>query len=115
MLNKAKEKALTFTKDEEIAKAVSVAALKWNDLKRKSEININFDWDEILNLQGNSGPYMLYAYARAKSILRKAKESDSQIDSDAKFEISPLEKSLLSSLNDSSKVIARAAGEFSPH
>jgi arginyl-tRNA synthetase len=115
VLNKAKEKALTFTKDEEIAKAVSVAALKWNDLKRKSEININFDWDEILNLQGNSGPYMLYAYARAKSILRKAKESDSQIDSDAKFEISPLEKSLLSSLNDSSKVIARAAGEFSPH
>lgn len=115
VLNKAKEKAMAFTKDEEIAKAVSVAALKWNDLKRKSDADINFDWDEILNLQGNSGPYMLYAYARAKSILRKATESEAKVVESGDFEISSLEKSLITSLPEFNKTVARAAGEFSPH
>jgi len=115
VLNKAKEKAMAFTKDEAIAETVSIAALKWNDLKRKSEININFDWEEIINLQGNSGPYMLYAYARAKSILRKASENETKQNESSNFEISPLEKSLLSSLDEFSKVVARSASEFSPH
>jgi len=115
VLKKAKNKALDFTNDEAIATKVSVAALKWNDLKRKSEININFDWDEILNLQGNSGPYMLYAYARAKSILRKAKESNLTKEETTDFIVSDLEKSLLSSIDDFSKVVARASSEFSPH
>lgn len=115
VLKKAKNKALDFTKDREIATKVSVAALKWNDLKRKSEININFDWDEILNLQGNSGPYMLYAYARAKSILRKANESNFAKEEIYDFEVSDLEKSLLSSIDDFPKVVARCSSEFSPH
>lgn len=115
VLKKAKIKALDFTKDEEIATKVSVAALKWNDLKRKSEVNINFDWDEILNLQGNSGPYMLYAYARAKSILRKANESNFAKEKINNFEVSDLEKALLNSIDDFSKVVARASSEYSPH
>jgi arginyl-tRNA synthetase len=115
VLNKAKEKAMAFTKDESIAETVRIAALKWNDLKRKPEININFDWEEIINLQGNSGPYMLYTYARAKSILRKAKESGIEEKEVGDFEISSLEKSLLSSLDEFSKVVARSASEFSPH
>lgn len=115
VLKKAKIKALDFTSDEAIATQVSVAALKWNDLKRKSEVNINFDWDEILNLQGNSGPYMLYAYARAKSILRKAKASNFAKEEISNFEVSDLEKSLLSSINDFDKVVARASSEFAPH
>jgi arginyl-tRNA synthetase len=118
VLGKAKEKALSFTKDEQVAEKVSIAALKWNDLRRKSEININFDWDEILNLQGNSGPYMLYAYARAKSILRKAAKSDVQVSEEngkVNFEINSLEKELISALGEFTKVVARAASEFSPH
>jgi len=115
VLKKAKNKALEFTNDEAVATKVSITALKWNDLKRKSEININFDWDEILNLQGNSGPYMLYAYARAKSILRKANESNFAKEETNDFTVSDLEKSLLNSINDFSKVVARASSEYSPH
>lgn len=115
VLKKAKNKALDFTSDEEVATKVSVAALKWNDLKRKSEININFDWDEILNLQGNSGPYMLYSYARAKSVLRKAKELNPSQTENTNFTISDLEKTLLSTMNDFAKVVARASSEFAPH
>lgn len=115
VLKKAKNKALDFTSDEEVATKVSVAALKWNDLKRKSEININFDWDEILNLQGNSGPYMLYAYARARSVLRKAKELNLAQTEKTDFIVSDLEKTLLSTMNDFAKVVARASSEFAPH
>ncbi len=116
VLTKAKEKALAFTQDEKIAQVVSIAALKWNDLKRKSLININFDWDEILNLQGNSGPYMLYTYARAASILRKAialpQTEGNNID---QIDINSLEKSLLGLLAEFSKVVARSTNELAPH
>lgn len=115
VLNKAEEKALTFSKDKNIARTVSVAALKWNDLKRKSELDINFDWKEILNLQGNSGPYMLYTYARARSILRKATENEVILTNNGTFEVSSLEKSILICLEDFSKTVARAASEYSPH
>ena len=115
VLEKAKTKALAMTTDETIAQAVSVAALKWNDLKRKSELNINFDWEEILNLQGNSGPYMLYSYARAKSILRKAAENPSEGEKATDITLNDLEKSLLNKLAEFSKVVARASQEFAPH
>jgi arginyl-tRNA synthetase len=115
VLEKAKTKALAMTTDETIAQAVSVAALKWNDLKRKSELNINFDWEEILNLQGNSGPYMLYSYARAKSILRKAAENPIEGEKATDITLNDLEKSLLNKLAEFSKVVARASQEFAPH
>ena len=55
-----------------LAEAVGIGALKWNDLKSGPQNNITFDWDEVLNMDGNSAPYMQYAHARACSILRAA-------------------------------------------
>lgn len=116
VLSKAKDKALSFTKDEAVAQAVSIAALKWNDLKRKSEININFDWEEILNLQGNSGPYMLYSYARAMSVLNKAATSQATEEvNQSNLELADLEKTLIAVLMEFADVVARSASEFSPH
>ncbi len=54
----------------ETSRFVSIAALKWNDLKRSASLNITFDWDEILTMQGNSGPYMLYSVVRAGHVLK---------------------------------------------
>ena len=54
-----------------VAEKIAVGALKWNDLKRSSHLDIVFDWDEILNMQGNSGPYVQYTYVRCKSVLSK--------------------------------------------
>jgi len=51
---------------------VAIGALKWNDLKRNSHMDIAFDWDEVLNMQGNSGPYLQYSYVRTQSVLKKA-------------------------------------------
>lgn len=53
------------------AEIIGIGALKWNDLKRSSHLDIVFDWDEILNMDGNSGPYIQYTYVRCKSVLDK--------------------------------------------
>lgn len=53
---------------------VAIGALKWNDLKRSSHLDVSFDWDEVLNMQGNSGPYVQYSYVRTQSVLKKAGE-----------------------------------------
>jgi len=119
VLDKAEEKALTLSPDPSIAQALSIAALKWNDLKRNSELNVNFDWDEILNIQGNSGPYMLYAYARAKSILRKASEQNIDWtgvleikELDSNIELNAEEKELIQLLNEFTSILERSQNEL---
>ena len=56
-----------------VAEIVAIGALKYNDLKRDHQNDIVFDWDEILNMKGNSGPYLQYSFARCRSIIGKAK------------------------------------------
>ena len=58
--------------NEDTADMVGIGAIKFNDLKREASQNIIFDWDEIVNLKGDSGPYLQYSCVRAKSILQKS-------------------------------------------
>jgi len=60
---------------ERVAEIVGLAALKYGLLKFGREKDIYFDIDESISLMGNSGPYLQYTYARAKSVLRKAKQT----------------------------------------
>ncbi len=55
------------------AKTVAIAAVKYALLKNEPNRNIIFNLDESLNFTGDTGPYLLYSYARASSILRKSK------------------------------------------
>ena len=64
--------------DSEVSAAVGIGALKWNDLKRSAHLDVIFDWDEVLSMDGNSGPYMQYTYARCFSVLQKADARHSQ-------------------------------------
>ena len=57
----------------ESAEDVAVAAIKFNDLKRDSLQDIVFDWDEMMNMAGDSGPYLQYSCVRAKAVMEKAK------------------------------------------
>ena len=57
-----------------IAEAVGIGAVKYFDLSQNPQSDITFDWERSLALDGNSAPYMMYAYARCASILRKAEE-----------------------------------------
>jgi arginyl-tRNA synthetase len=65
--------------DEErghIAEAVGVGAIRYADLSQNPATDLTFEWDKILSLQGNTAPYLMYAYARCKSILRKSEIVD---------------------------------------
>lgn len=116
VLDKALEKALTLSESQEIAEAVSISALKWNDLRRRSDLMIHFDWDEMLNLQGNSGPYLQYSYARTCSVLRKAKEAGLRVEKELQgISYNEEEAALLSLLSEFKTSLRRATEEFSPY
>ena len=55
---------------------IAIGAIKWNDLKRNSEQDIVFDWDDILSMRGNSGPYLQYTFVRCLGILGKVKSNN---------------------------------------
>jgi len=62
---------------EEVARKVGVGAIIFNDLRNNRIKNIDFSWEEALNFEGESGPYVQYAHARACSVLRKANGEES--------------------------------------
>lgn len=80
LLNEAIERAKKIIEDknpeledkELIAKKVGVGAVIFNDLSNNRVKDEIFDWDTILNFQGETGPYVQYTYVRTQSILRKA-------------------------------------------
>ena len=57
---------------QKIAAAVGIGAVKYFDLNRDPIGNYVFDWSKMLSLEGNTAPYLQYAYARIRSIFRKA-------------------------------------------
>jgi len=111
VLNEAIERAGLINKDT--AEIVAIGALKFNDLKREAKGDINFDWDEILNLKGDSGPYLQYACVRAKSILEKAKKEGIKAKINLSGDMVPTELSKL--LIRFPEVVERAGREYAPH
>mmetsp|Transcript_50207 Transcript_50207/g.56080 ORF Transcript_50207/g.56080 Transcript_50207/m.56080 type:complete len:754 (+) Transcript_50207:124-2385(+) len=61
---------------DKVARIVGVGAVKYADLSMNRESNYKFSYDRMLSLNGNTAPYMLYAYARICGIVRKASEQD---------------------------------------
>ena len=82
LLDEAEERALKVVTEKnpespeaarrEIARIVGLGAVKYADLLPNRQSDYVFSWDKMLSLQGNTAPYLLYAYARVKSIFRKA-------------------------------------------
>ena len=60
---------------DEVSEKIGVGAILYSFLKNGREKDIVFTWKDILDFEGESGPYVQYAYARGKSVLRKAEES----------------------------------------
>lgn len=89
---------------EEVAKKIGVGAVIFTYLKNSREKDIVFDWKEILSFEGETGPYVQYAYARAKSILRRAGDIDeapdySKIDTKEEFELAKTLESYNKNIN----------------
>jgi arginyl-tRNA synthetase len=67
-----KSPELPETQRREIARVIGLGAVKYADLLPNRQSDYLFSWDKMLALQGNTAPYLQYAYARIKSIFRKA-------------------------------------------
>lgn len=65
---------------EEVAKQVGIGAIIFNDLYNQRIKDVIFDWNKLLNFDGETGPYVQYTYARASSVLRKIGEVPDTID-----------------------------------
>ena len=82
LLDEAEERALKIVSEKspelpaaqrkEIARVIGLGAVKYADLLPNRQSDYVFSWDKMLALQGNTAPYLQYAYARIKSIFRKA-------------------------------------------
>ena len=97
-----------------IAKQVGVGAVIFHDLFTQRIKNIDFSWEAVLSFEGNSGPYVQYTYARAKSILRKNKEEykTKEICYDALTDSASYE--LIKKLADYPSAVAEAAKQLEP-
>lgn len=96
--------------DSDVQQDVYLAALKYTFLKSRIGGDIVFDVQESVSLNGNSGPYIQYAYARAKSILRKKSAAHSQ-----PFELEAGERSLVRKMSEYEEVLEKATKERMPH
>ena len=88
----------------EIARVIGISAIKYQDLSQNPSTDITFTWEKALNLEGNSAPYLLYAYARIQAIYRKYKDQVGELSLDTEITLSEeIEKDLclqLFRLND---------------
>ena len=105
-----REKVTELVQDESQIEAVTLGAIKYVFAKYRIGGDISFDVEETVSLNGNSGPYLQYAHARARSILRKASAAEAMGDA-----YDGAERSLLRKLGEYSEVIERSARELSTH
>ncbi len=62
-----------------IAETVGTSAVRYADLSQNPQSDVTFDWDRMLSLEGNTAPYLLYSYARCRSIQRKGGVSNASV------------------------------------
>lgn len=110
----------------EIAKEVGIAAVKYSDLSKNRTSDYVFDWASMLSFEGNTAPYLLYAYARIKSIIRKSSSSskadlssNNKSNEDANYRINACtqaeERNLLIKLLQYPEVVYAVANDSFPN
>ena len=106
------EKNPNLENKEAVAHAVGVGAVKFYDLKTDRRNGYDFDLEAMVSFEGETGPYVQYAYARIQSILRKA---DFKPSLDANYNLNDAESwEIIKLLQDFARVVKRAAHNFEP-
>jgi len=90
---------------------IAIAAIFYGDLKNSPNNNLIFDADKFLNFEGDTGPYILYSYARANSIIRKIKRGKKVRIIDLKDS----EISLIKKINEFPDVVKKSYKQLSPN
>ncbi|MBD1403602.1 arginine--tRNA ligase [Leclercia adecarboxylata] len=100
---------------EKLANAVGIGAVKYADLSKNRTTDYVFDWDNMLAFEGNTAPYMQYAYTRVLSVFRKA-DIDESVLAQAQVTISEdREAQLAARLLQFEETLAVVARDGTPH
>ena len=117
LLAEAERRSYEIVKDRggthELAAQIGIGAVKYSDLSHDPITDIDFSWDKALALEGNSGPYLQYAYARVCSLLDKAEAQDAVAGFSFKIAESA-EKRLALQLLEFPGAVVRAAEAYKP-
>jgi arginyl-tRNA synthetase len=127
LLDEAESRALEIVKktspdmpaarQRDVARAVGIGAVKYADLSQNPQTLVTFTWEKALALDGNSGPYLQYAYARIASVRDKYAEKFPGIDPDSHPLVfsEPVERSLALKAARFPEVAVRAAFNYRPN
>lgn len=113
-LQQAKQKAEQEIKKRKTSgdpKKVAIAAVKYSMLKNENNKNIIFNLNESLKFEGNTGPYLLYSYARASSILKKAEFKG---DKPKIIEFTEQESELIKKISLFPEIVEKAGRSMNP-
>ncbi|WP_067518853.1 arginine--tRNA ligase [Endozoicomonas ascidiicola] len=97
-----------------VIRAVAIGSVKYADLSKHRTSDYVFDWDNMLAFEGNTAPYLLYAYTRICSIFRKAGVNESDVTGEILIE-NDAERELALQLNRFSENLESVAREGLPH
>jgi len=97
----------------EIAEKVGIAAVKYADLSKNRTSDYVFDWSSMLSFEGNTAPYLMYAYARIRSILRKQNSGLQGVQITSVSEVA--ERNLLLKIMQLSEVVDMVARDCYPN
>ena len=111
-----KSSELPEAQKKEIARVVGIGAVKYADLLPNRQSDYIFSWDKMLALQGNTAPYLLYAYARIKSIFRKTEAGSSLVTRHSPLVLAaPEELTLAKHLLNFGLTLEAVAEEYRPN
>jgi arginyl-tRNA synthetase len=94
---------------------VTLGAVKYAFLKQRTGGDIIYSPTESVSLEGNSGPYLQYAHARARSILRKVAALPDGANQLVGVELEPAERTFVRKMGEYNEVIDKAVAELLPH
>lgn len=97
-----------------VARSVGVGAVVFNDLKTYRAHDVDFRFEDVLNFDGETGPYVQYTHARASSVLRKAGINEGNIDISGTQDWTDFEWQLVFQLGQASEALERAVDEYDP-
>ncbi len=100
-----------------VARVVGIGSLKYADLSGDRVRDYVFDWQRMLALEGNTAPYMIYSYVRARSIARRAAQEGLRVDmTGVRFVIADAaERRLVLQLAQFARVVEAVADSLEPH
>ncbi|PPS63078.1 arginine--tRNA ligase [Pseudomonas sp. BRM28] len=124
LLNEAKERAYALVKEKNpqlpeeelraIAKVVGIGAVKYADLSKHRTSDYSFNFELMLNFEGNTAPYLLYAYTRVAGVFRKLGKGFDQVEGEIRLQ-APQEQDLAARLAQFGEILNNVAEKGTPH